>query len=259
MKTRTILQGICLSAAGAAALLARAVDGQESRLDATRAAMQDRIEAERLISREKLDWAVGRELLQSRIDLTERQIGSLREDIAESRTGVTDLGGQKAELVEQNERLKEASQALAERIAELEGRTRALLPRLPESLQERVQPLSQRIPDDPVATKASLSERAMNVVGILNQVTKFQREVSVTSEVRVLPGGATAEVAALYVGLGQAYYVTNDGTSAGVGRPSPDGFVWEPASESAAAIARAIAIYASEEPAAYVRLPLRVE
>lgn len=255
----TFHEGLCLTAAAAACLLTSGVDGQESPLDATRTALQERIEIERILSKEKLDWAVGRELLQARIDLTRRQIESLREGIAESRTGVLDLGGQKAELVARNESLKDASRALAEPLADLEARTQALLVQLPVLLQERVKPLSQRIPEDPAGAESSLSERALNVVGILNQVTKFNREVSVTSEVRELSGGAQAEVTALYVGLGQAYYVTNDGSAAGIGRPSPAGFTWEPANESAKDVAKAIAIFNNEQAAEYVRLPLRID
>jgi hypothetical protein len=252
---------VTLGAAAAACLLSPDLGGQAGRLDATRAAVQERIELERVISKEKLDWAVGRELLQARVELTQRQIDVLRAGIAESRTGVDELGAQKAELAAQNERLKDAARALADLVPELEARTRALLLRLPEPLRERVAPLAQRIPDDSAATAASLSERFMIVVGILNQVNKFNREILPTSEVRELPDGQSAEVTALYVGLGAAYYVTASGSAAGLGRPGAPGgtgWSWQPANEHAAAIAEAIAIFNNEHPAAFVRLPVSV-
>jgi len=259
MNTIRIKSGLALGTAAIACLLAADVGGQDGPLDATRAAVQERIAIEKVISKEQLDWAVGRELLQSRIDLTQRQIDAVREDIAESKTGVDELTAEKQELAAKVSRLKEASAAFEELIPELEARTRALVARLPEPLKERVAPLSQRIPDDSAQSEASLSERAMTVVGVLNMVNKFNREILPTSEVRELPGGKSAEVTALYVGLGQAYYVTANGDAAGVGRPGPDGWVWTPANEHAASIAKAIAVFKNEAPAEFVRLPVRVD
>jgi hypothetical protein len=83
--------------------------------------------------------------------------------------------------------------------------------------------------------------------------------MTVASEVRSLPDGTSAVVTALYVGLGHAYYVGVEGRIAGVGTPSPDGWVWRPANDAAPAIAEAIAILSNEKPAGFVRLPLRVE
>lgn len=75
----------------------------------------------------------------------------------------------------------------------------------------------------------SLSERFLNVVGVLNEVNKFQREVTVTSEVRKLAEtGSSAEVTAVYVGIGQGYYTTANGKSAGIGNATATGWEWTP-------------------------------
>ena len=107
--------------------------------------------------------------------------------------------------------------------------------------------------------KLSLSERFQNVLGILNEVNKFNREIAVTSEVRTLADGTSAEVTALYVGIGQGYYVSADGKVAGVGSAAPEGWVWTPANDAAARVAKAIAILKNEQPASFVPLPVRVE
>jgi len=111
-------------------------------------------------------------------------------------------------------------------------RTKRLLERLPDPVRERVKPLSQRFPEDPADTKLSLGERFQNVIGVLNEVNKFNGEVSVTSEVRALANGSSAEVTALYLGIGQAYYVNASGDAAGIGTASADGWVWTPADEA---------------------------
>ena len=124
---------------------------------------------------------------------------------------------------------------------------------------ERVERLSQRLPERGQETKLSLSERFLNIVGILNESNKFHREITPASEVRSLGDGRTAEVTALYVGLGQAYYVTANGDSAGVGRFAGDAWVWEPVDEAAPAVAEAISVLNGEVAPAFVQLPIRVE
>jgi hypothetical protein len=66
-------------------------------------------------------------------------------------------------------------------------------------------------------------------------------------------------VTALYVGLGQAYYVSANGTMAGVGRPSENGWSWEPSNDAADEITDAIAILKNEKVASFVPLPIKVQ
>jgi predicted RNase H-like nuclease (RuvC/YqgF family) len=263
-ESRASRGGVSLALAAAAALVAAgtgvgsAVGQDGPDVEGARTALEQWVQTRRVISQERRDWTLGREMLDDRIALVEREIASLRERIGEAQDSIADADRKRAELIESNERLQQASSSLAETAAQLEDRTKQLLARLPDPIRERVKPLSQRLPADPEDTQLSLSQRFQNVVGILNEVNKFNREISVTSEVRSLADGTTAEVAALYVGLGQAYYATSDGRAAGVGAPSAEGWAWSPADASAAEITRAIAILKNEDVAAFVRLPIRM-
>jgi hypothetical protein len=250
-----------LAAAAACALSLAAVPAvQESdSLRIARETLERWVETRRVISKERRDWAVGREMLNDRIELVQREIESLRGKIADAERSIAEADKSRQELVDESAALDETSAVLVEVIARLEERTRALLPRLPEPIRARVRPLSQQLPEDPQKTKQGLGDRFRNVVGILNEVNKFNREITVTSEVRALLDGTSAEVTALYVGIGQAYYVTADGKAAGIGSASSDGWTWTPANESAADVTRAIEIYEAEQPADFVRLPIRIE
>ncbi len=227
-------------------------------IDGVRAALEKYVETRKVISAEQRDWKLGREMLNERIDLVQQEIDSLREKIGNTEESIGEADKKRAELVEENERLKSASEALDGNVLSLEDNTRRLLKRLPDPIRERVRPLSQRLPEDPAETKLSLAERFQNVIGILNEVNKFNREITMTSEVRTLPDGTSAEVTALYAGIGAAWYATADGKSAGVGGPSDDGWAWTPANEDADEIAHAIAILKNEQVAAFVRLPVEI-
>jgi hypothetical protein len=97
------------------------------------------------------------------------------------------------------------------------------------------------------------------VVGIINEVNKFSREITVTSEVRKLADGSSAEVTAVYLGLAQGYYVGGGGKLAGVGGASDSGWTWTPANDYALQIAKVVAILKNESPAEFVPVPLGVK
>lgn len=227
-------------------------------VDATRDALDRWMQTRGLIGREKAEWALGRQVLEERAAVLEREIAELRAKTEEARKGISDAEAKRDELEAERKGRAEASQVLSARIAGFEGRVLNLLERCPEPVRERVRLFSQRIPLDPAQAQGSLSERYQFAIATLNEINRFQREVTVTSEVRELPDGSSAEVTVLYAGLGQAWYVAADGKTAGVGRKGPSGWTWLPASEAAAGIARAVAILKNEEIAAFVQLPLDV-
>lgn len=228
-------------------------------VDEVRSALERYVETRRIISKERLEFAKAKQALADRIDLVEREIDSFRQRIAETEGNLATADEKKAELVAENEALKTASGSLTEMIASLEARTTALLPRLPDPIRTRVKPLSQRIPEDPASTKLSLGDRFVNVIGILNEVNKFNNEVVTASEVRPLPDGSSVEVTAVYLGIGQGYYVNSDATIAGVGAADASAWKWTPENEAAPAIAKVVAIIKNESPAAFVRVPMKVD
>lgn len=228
-------------------------------IEETRAAVEQWVETKRLISREKRDLAVAKETLGQRIELVTGEIESLRGQITEAEKGIADIDVKRGELETRNEELKEATSSLEEAAGRLEASLRKLLPQLPEPLQEKIRPLTQRIPEQDAEIKLTLSERFQNAVGILNEIEKFNREITILSEVRTLPDGTVAEVTAMYLGIGHGYYVGRSGNVAGVGWPGPEGWTWNAADKHAPEIAAAIAIFNNEQPAAFVRLPVEIQ
>lgn len=230
----------------------------QSGVDGVRAALEKWVETRKVISQEQRDWALGREMLNERIELVQQEIDSLKAKIADAEESIGEADKKRVDLVDENEKMKAASAALKETVLSLETGTKGLLNRLPDPIRERIRPLSQRIPEHPEDTNLSLAERFQNIIGILNEVNKFNREITVTSEVRELADGTTAEVTALYVGIGQAYYVSGDGKAAGIGTPSADGWAWRPDNDIAPQIAEAVAILKNEQVAAFVQLPVEI-
>jgi DNA anti-recombination protein RmuC len=241
------------------ALPAASPEEVASTIDSTRATLARWLQTQQAIARERSDWQTGREVLQQRIALLGKEIATVEERIEQTRRGLEEAERKRGEITAQVDSLRATGAVLAEALGSLEEGTRRLTATLPDPLRERIRPLSQRLPEDPPRNQASLGERYQNVIGILNEVNKFNRDISVTSEIRSLPGGVKTEVQALYIGLAQAYYVTARGDAAGVGRPAPEGWRWTPADELADEVSEAIGILQSGQAPTYVPLPVEIK
>lgn len=254
---RLIVCGIAVCFLLGGTATAQQVTGEQ--LESARATLAQWVETQQIISEEKEDWQVAKEILEQRIELVGDEIASLEEKIALARESMAEANVQQRDLSASKSDLTAGTDVLGELIVTLEERTVDLLGRLPQPIADKVEPLSERIPDDPEKTNKSLSERFQNVVGILNAVNKFNLDVTLANEIRVLPDGTKAEVQTLYLGIGQAYYVSASGGLAGVGRSSADGWEWAPANDLADDIARAIAILENEQVPGYVPLPVEIQ
>ena len=224
-------------------------------LEEMRLAMGKWIEAQQLLAKERNEWQQGKELLTTRIDLVQKEIALLEGKIGDAKASAEKASAQKAELLAANESLKADSALLAQAVAPLEVEIKKLVPTLPEPIAERTNKLRERIPADAATTRSSAAERLQNVLGILDIVNKANTEITLNFEVRTLPSGKRAEVQAIYVGLGQAYYVTADG-DAGVGRPTPSGWQWEPAQTLGRDLLLALDVMKGKHSATFLPLPV---
>lgn len=242
----------CTAAGGVAAVASDEVDG-------TRAAIERWVETRRIISQEERDWEVGREMLEERIAIVEREIEGIRAKMKESEASITDVDRRKAELAAESDGLKAVSARMTDVVVSLEERTKALLARLPDPIRDRVRSLSQQLPEKPSESTLALTTRFMNVIGTLNMINKFSRELTVTSELRALPDGSSVEVTALYLGISKAFYVSANRAAAGVGSSGATGWTWTPKNDAAQQIADAIAVLQGDQVARFVHLPVVIE
>lgn len=247
---------------GVALLLGHGLAAQDpgaSRIEGARGVLGELMETQRLISKEKREWALSREILRSRIEVVQREIAALRERIGEAEASIVEADEKRSELVQRHDALMEASERSRAAVEAFEARMRGLLARFPDPLQDVVRPLSQRLPGADSKSALSLSERYLTVVGILKLANKFQRDITVGSELRTLSDGSASEVTAMYLGLGQAYYANARGTLGGLGLATTTGWSWVSADAAAGDIARAIAIQGLQRPADFVQLPVRIQ
>jgi len=224
----------------------------------TRLTMDKWLETQQILSKERKEWQQGKEILLGRLELVQKEVAGLEEKIQSAQTSVTEAEAKRTGLHAEIARLTAASDQLVQRVSTMEADVRRLFRSVPEPIQTKLQPLFQRIPEDPATTKVSLAERVQNVLGILNELNRANTELAVTFEVHQMADGTPAEVRALYVGLAQAYFVSARG-EAGIGRPSAEGWKWEPARAIADEVTLALEILQAKQSPAFVPLPVRIQ
>ncbi len=228
-------------------------------LDETRLTLNKWIETQQIISKERNDWAQGKEILQGRIELVGKEVGVLKDRITQSELAVAESNKKRDELVAENDQLKAVTAQLSDAVTAMEGQVRKLAKLMPEPVSAKLLPLMQRMPADPANTRVSTAERFQNVLGILNELNKANSEISVSYEIRTLADGSSSEVQVFYVGLAQAYYISPRGL-AGIGHPTDDGWKWESASAATSGqIMQALEIIQGKQTPSFVPLPITIK
>jgi len=227
-------------------------------LEETRLTLTKWIETQQIISKERNDWQQGKEILQGRIELVGKEVAMLKEKIALSQAAVVESNTKRDQLIAENDLLKSSTAQLANAVTAMEDQIRKLSKLMPDPVAARLVPLLQRIPIDPANTRVSTAERFQNVLGILTELNKVNSELAVTYEIRTLADGSSSEVQVLYIGLAQAYYISPRG-EAGIGRPTEDGWKWEPAPATSESILMALEIIQGKHTPTFVPLPMKIQ
>lgn len=230
----------------------------ETKFAETRTTLEKWVETRQIVAKERADWEVEKQALEQGIALLEKETKLLDEQIARAEATATQADRERQKLIEENEQLSAAAVAVRDVVEQLEKRTLELAKGFPPPLMERIEPLFKRIPRPPAGSHLSLGERFQNVVGILGEVDKFNGSITVSSELRQMPGGDLVQVKTIYLGLGAGYYVDKTGQTAGFGVPGPEGWNWTAQNELAPQVARAIHVYENAAAAIFVNLPVAI-
>ena len=229
---------------------------ETDKLSEARSSLEKWVETRQLISKTRADWQTDKETIEQTTRMLERELKGIEEQFSKLSTNNAQAEKERAEA---EALLKASTDTLtpAQQFAtEFEGKVRKLLPRLPVPLQDTLKPLLARLPADAANTKMKPTERVQVLVGVLNEMDKFNTAVNVFSEKRKNQGGAEVSVETVYVGLGAAYFVNDAGDFAGVGAPGKEGWDWAVKPELAPHVREVIRIYRNERPARFVSLPV---
>ncbi|MEI8207040.1 MAG: hypothetical protein WCG03_09210, partial [Kiritimatiellales bacterium] len=115
----------------------------QSSLEETRLKMNKWIETQQIISKESKDWQQGKNILNGRLELVNKEIATLTEKNKLAETSLAETGKKRGELLTEADQLKATGAQLAEKITGVEADIRRIYKQLPEPIQTKLQPLYQ--------------------------------------------------------------------------------------------------------------------
>ncbi len=227
-------------------------------LTQTRSTLEQWVQTRQLISKTKNDWQADKETLEQTVSLFERELKSVDEQMSKVSTNNTQVVRERQEAEALLKSSNEALDRAREFATATEAQMRKLAPQLPSPLEDILKPLLGRMPAEPTNTKMLAAERVQVIVGVINELDKFNNAVNVFSEKLKNPKGEEVAVETVYVGLGAAYFVNESGDFAGLGAPGNKGWEWTTRSDLAPTVKEVVKIYRNERPARFVTLPATV-
>jgi len=234
-----------------------AADPQKA-IEDTRTILEKWVEQRKEIADRKASWIVEKQSLGQSIGLYQREIEELNHQIKDAQEQSSAADKEYVALEDKEKLLIEATKAVDKVIDGLEAQLIKLMKVFPEPLKVKTAEFARRIPTENNRKDKSLSERVQNLVAILGEVDKFNSLVSSDTEIRKT-NGKEIEVDTLYLGLGQAYFVTKDSRYAGVGYPGNEQWEWVDKPELASRIREALAMLLNVKPAEFVGLEVTVK
>lgn len=246
--------GLLLLTAGAL----RAAEAGVNALTQSRSTLEQWVQTKQLVSKTRSDWEADKESLAQTVALYERELKSVDEQMSKVSTNNTQVQREMTEATALQAAAHETLGQAREFAAGFEAKVKELVPRLPAPLQDILKPQLAKLPADPANARLLAAERMQTLVGILNEIDKFNNAVNLFNEKRKNSAGDEVAVQTVYIGLGAGYFVNEGGDFAGVGAPGDTGWEWTIQSDLAAKIQEVVKIYRMERTAKFVTLPATV-
>lgn len=252
---RTILWGALAVAVGLAGGSVRA----ESIVNEARSTLEKWVETRQLISKTRADWQSDKETLEQTAALYERELKAIEEQMSKVSTNNTQVAKEMQEAAVLQKTSGEALDEARHFATDMESHVKKFVPQLPVPMQEILKPTLAKLPADSTNTKMLAAERVQVLVGVLNELDKFNNAVNLFNEKRKNPSGDEVAVQTVYIGLGAAYYVNEAGDFSGSGAPGASGWEWSINNDIAAQVQEVVKIYRNERTARFVTLPAAVK
>jgi len=221
---------------------------------ATRELIRQWVLTERLVSEAKTTWQVEKQRMQELLDVYQKELVLLDEEIAKAGTSVGMVDEQKVTYQKELKDYRAAQRLLSEALVRLLPRVRSLVLQLPQSLQDDLALESKLLksPDALVKPREALK----SVLAVMAMSGRFNRSITVVEETRTMSGGKKMTVDVIYLGLARAYYAAESGDTAGIGTPGKDGWQWQEKPELADDVRQTLAIYQKESQPQLIKLPI---
>ncbi len=209
------------------------------------------VDTQTLESRERLDWQSRKAEMQALLELHQRELALLDEELAKAGQSAPGHQDTTDSLKSEIESLRASRRATSEAVARNVPRAIALAKRFPSPLIQDAE--TELAALDAWKPSDEPREALQSVIALLAKAHQFNRRLTRVPEIR-----DKREVEVLYLGLARAFYADREG-NAGIGRPGPDGWTWQARPEIHSELTTAFATLDKKLPPTMVELPLQLK
>lgn len=209
------------------------------------------VDTQTLESKERLDWETQKAEMTALLDLHLKELNLLDEELEKSGRSAPNDADSTDSLKKEINNLKASRRQASEAIARNVPRTILLAKSLPTPLLAEVDPeISTLSAWNPTEEPR---EALRTILSFIAKAEQFNRRFTRSTEVI-----QDREVEVLYIGLARAFYAGKN-NSAGIGKPSPDGWLWESRPDLHSAITGAFDTLDKKLPPAMIDLPMEID
>lgn len=217
------------------------LDGAEALTEA-RMALAQWVEVEKTISSETKAWKEKKGLLQQMTEVAKSEVSLMKDELEDLKTEASRAEAQRTQLSKEHEAHVQVSAHVRQFLEVIEPRLESLLPKFPESLTEKLQPMMDRLSKLKEDKSGRLAARMQILVAAIAEIQRFDQVVTVSQTLITMPSGQTQEVSTIHFGLGASYFVSEDGLKSGVGGRLDGNWQWISQNSIAPEVKKAIAI-----------------
>lgn len=209
------------------------------------------VDTQTLESKERLDWQAQKAEMSALLDLHLKELKLLNEELEKSGQSAPDHATSTDSLKEQIDSLKASRRQASEAIARSVPRTLLLAKSFPTPLLTEAEPeISTLSAWNPTEEPR---EALRSILSLIAKAEQFNRRFTRSTEII-----ENLEVEVLYIGLARAFYAGKN-NSAGIGKPSPDGWLWQPHPNHHSAITTAFDVLDKKLPPTMIDLPMAID
>ena len=209
---------------------------------------------ERQSSSLESDWQGQKPLLLQRLKLLEIEKKHLQALLTEKSTDSSEVEQKRLNLIQEQANLETQQQTLSQGVNVLLGQLTGVQGLLPPAVLQSWQQESAHLNDN-----IQVSEQLQVALAQLTKLADFDQRITVMQQNIVNQQGEQILVKQLYLGASLAWFVSLDGSYAGTGQVTNNGWAWKfDDSINSKEISRAIAIFEKQAEADFVQLPLKL-
>ncbi|VUD41874.1 hypothetical protein TDB9533_00578 [Thalassocella blandensis] len=207
------------------------------------------------------EWQRQKPILQQRLDLLKKEKQQLQGMLQNHQSQRSEVESKRAALLAEQNAMEQHQQTLNSQLVKLREQLNVIQHLLPPPLQQQWQAEQQVLENQRAETgEANTSTQLQVSLAQLSKLMEFDKRITVHEMNLTAPSGQDVRVKQLYLGLGSAWFVSGDGSYAGTGQASANGWQWAfQAGLDGSVIQQAIAIYEKHAEADFISLPLDLQ